>query len=396
LKFDFRSQINDSINRRDLFIEEKRWLEYGALNFNIDKDLSLNIPMSILSGNNMLQKLSKYLSRGMYYKTFDEYPIPFRSNATNLTTGESVTFTEGNIIDVVRASMAFPTLLEPFEVNGELFVDGGVKDNLPVAALTDMGANYIIANKVSTPLKGKDECQDFITILNQTNNINMNVWVEEAVSKSNLVIVPELNSYNNSSFDDMEDIIRLGEEKARENIAELIRLKSIQGEKKKQKHVFIIPDHFLLNSITTSGNNVIHSTKIKLYSGLKDDSYYTYNEILEASKKCYNTKYFYWVYPKLSYDDGQYNLEIVVKEKEKIFFSIDVVYDTSDDLVARLTTTMNNVVQKNSKLIGSFQLGGVNSLVFDYVKNFGDLYGAYYHVFPYFLLCYLSYYLILC
>jgi len=181
LQFDFRSNIDDSISRKDLFIEEKRWLDYGAVSFNIDEDLSLNIPMSILSGNNMLQKLAKYLNRGIYYQTFDDFPIPFRCNATNLTTGESVTFKQGNLIDVVRASMAFPTLLEPFEVNGDLFVDGGVKDNLPVQALTDMGSNYIIANKVNTPLKGKDECEDFIAVLNQTIYINMYVWVDEAV-----------------------------------------------------------------------------------------------------------------------------------------------------------------------------------------------------------------------
>lgn len=383
LQFDFRSQINSSISRSDLFVEEKRWLEYGALEFSIDADLSVNIPLSILSGNNMLQNLSKYLNRGIYYENFDEFPIPFRCNATNLITGESVTFSQGNLIDVVRASMAFPTLLEPFEVNGQPYVDGGVKDNLPVQALLDMGANYVLANKVNTPLKDKNECQDFIAVLNQTININMNVWVEESLAKSDLVIEPNLDSFTNSSFDNMKDIIRLGEEEARANMAELLRLKSLQSEKKVMRNVSKVPEKFFLNSITSSGNYNIHNTKIKLYSGLKESNYYTYDEILEASKKCYNTKYFQWVYPKLSYDSGKYDLEILAKEKEKSFLSVDVIYDTSNDLVARLATTMNNVVQKNSKLIGSIQLGGINSLVFDYVKNFGDLYGAYYHVFPY-------------
>lgn len=386
LQFDFRSQISDSISRKDLFIEEKRWLTYGAINFNIDEDLSLNMPISILSGNNMLQKLATYLSRSIYYDNFDEFPIPFRCNATNLTNGESVTFKDGNLIDVVRASMAFPTLLEPFEVNGELFVDGGVKDNLPVQALTDVGVNYIISNKVNTPLKAKDECQDFIAILNQTININMNVWVEEALKNSDLVIVPELNSYNNGSFDDIKEIISLGEEAARNHIEELLRLKDLQEkskEQKEKKHIFVVPEKFFINNITITGNHIIHSSKVKLYSGLKDGNYYSFDDILEASRKCYNTKYFHWVYPKLKYVDGQYNIEIVTKEKAKSFLSVDAIYDTSDDLVARLTTTMNNVVQNNSKLLTSIQFGGVNSLIIDYVKNFGDMYGAYYHAFPY-------------
>jgi len=383
LKFDFRSQISDSISRRDLAIEEKRWLDYGAANFMIDEDLTIDIPMSILAGNNMLQKLAKYLNRAVYYDNFDEFPIPFRCIATNLTTGESVTFSQGNLIDVVRASMAFPTLLEPFEVNGALYVDGGIKENLPVQPLLDMGANYVIANKVNTPLKSKNECQDFIAVLNQTININMNVWVEEAVKKSNLVIAPDLNNYNNASFSDMEKIIKIGEETARENIAELQRLKSLQSKRVKAKQVYKIPNKLFIKEITTTGNHIIHSSKIKLFAGLSNNNYYTYDEILEASMKCYNTKYFHWVYPKLSYQEGEYNLELNTKEKGRSFVSFDAIYDTSNDLIGRMTTTFNNVLQKNSKLIASLELGGKNSLTFDYVKNFGDLYGAYYQVLPY-------------
>lgn len=383
LQFDLRSNINDSISREDLFIEEKRWLDYGAVSFNIDEDLSLNIPISLLSGNNMLQKLAKYLHAGAYYKDFDQFPIPFRCNATNLTTGESITFRKGNLIDVVRASMAFPTLLEPFEVDGELYVDGGVKDNLPVQALLDMGANYIIASKVNTPLKDKNECQDFIAILNQTININMNVWVEESIAKSDLVLSPDLNSYTNASFEDIHDIIRFGEEEARRNIDTLFKLKNQRPNYKQEKVVYRVPNNIFINNIMVTGNDLIHSTKVKLYSGLSNNNYYTYDEILEASKKCYNTKKFTWVYPKLSYDAGKYDLELVTKERGNSYASFDAIYDTSNDLVARLTTTINNVIQKNSKFIGSLQLGGINSLTFDYVKNFGDLYGAYYHVFPY-------------
>lgn len=386
LQFDFRSNIDDSISRKDLFIEEKRWLDYGAVNFNIAEDFSLNMPISILSGNNMLQKLAKYLNTGAYYKTFDDFPIPFRCNATNLTNGESITFQEGNLIDVVRASMAFPTLLEPFEVDNELYVDGGVKDNLPVQSLIDMGANYTIACKANTPLKQKDECEDFIAILNQTININMNVWVEDSIKKTNLLIEPKLDNYSNSSFADVKDIIQYGEDAAREKIAQLIKLKEekeINKQSKQRKQAYRTPKKIFINNITSSGNKMIHTSKVKLYSGLTNNNFYNYDEILQAAKKCYNTKNFTWVYPKLNYQAGKYDLEIVTKERANRYVSFDAIYDTSDDLIARITTTMNNSLQKNSKFITSLQLGGINSLIIDYVKNFGDLYGAYYHLFPY-------------
>jgi NTE family protein len=383
LKFDFRSNIDESISRKDLFIEEKRWLDYGAVSFNIDEDLSLDIPISILSGNNMLQKLAKYLNTGAYYQNFDDFPIPFRCNATNLTTGESVTFSQGNLIDVVRASMAFPTLLEPFLVNDQPYVDGGVKDNLPVQALLDMGADFTIANKVNTPLKDKDECEDFIAILNQTININMNVWVEESIKKTDLLIVPQLDNFTNTSFEDIREIIQDGEDAARANLDSLKSLVKQNKFKKARKKAYRTPERIFINDVSVSGNKTIHSSKVKLYAGLDSNNFYSFNQILQASKKCYNTKNFTWVYPKLKYKDGKYDLEIVTKERGKSFASFDAIYDTSDDLVARLTTTLNNIIQKNSKFIASLQLGGVNSLKVDYVKNFGDFYGAYYHLFPY-------------
>ncbi|MFA7057070.1 MAG: patatin-like phospholipase family protein [Candidatus Cloacimonadales bacterium] len=382
LRFDLRHQISDKVERKALFMEEKRWSDYGAINIKIDEDLSLNMPASIISGNNMLKQLAKHLNRGIYYPTFDDFPIPFRCNATNLLTGERVEFKEGNLIDVVRASMAFPTLLEPFDVDGGVYVDGGIKDNLPVQSLLDMGANFVIANKASTPMKPIDQCQDFMSILNQSININMNVWVEEAIAKTDLLIVPSLKEYKNSSFSAIKDLIRLGEEEARKHIPELQRLKALQGKRENNRTVYKFPHRILLNDITVSGNSLIHSSKVKLYSGLETGNYYTLNEVLEATQKCYNTQYFVWVYPKLTYHDGGYSVEIATKERSRSYLGIDATYNSTHDLVARFTVTMNNVVQKNSKLINTLQLGGVNSYIIDYVKNFGNLYGSYYHVFP--------------
>lgn len=382
LNFDLRTQISDKVKRKSLFIEEKRWSDYGAINIKIDDTLSLNMPVSIISGNNMLNNLAKYLNRGIYYETFDDYPIPFRCNATNLISGERVEFKEGNLIDVVRASMAFPTLLEPFEVEGESYIDGGIKDNLPVQSLLNMGADYLIAHKAGTPMKPLDHLQDFMSILNQSININMNVWVEEAIAKTDLLIVPDLNNYKNSSFSAITHLIKLGEEEARKHIPELQRLKAQQDKVRCNKIIYEFPHKIFLNDITVSGNDLIHSTKIKSYSGLESNNYYTFDEILESTKKCYNTQHFVWVYPKLSYNLGEYNLEIATKEISRNFLGVDATYDSNNDLVTRLSVTMNNVIQKNSKLINTLQLGGINSFVVDYVKNFGNQYGAYYHVFP--------------
>ncbi len=40
--------------------------------------------------------------------------------------GEKVTLSEGGVFDALRASLAIPIILPPWEVNGRLLVDGAV------------------------------------------------------------------------------------------------------------------------------------------------------------------------------------------------------------------------------------------------------------------------------
>lgn len=62
---------------------------------------------------------------------FDALKIPLTITATNLTKGKAEYFTAGPLIPAVLASCCVPVLFNPMQVNGEVYVDGGVTDNLP-------------------------------------------------------------------------------------------------------------------------------------------------------------------------------------------------------------------------------------------------------------------------
>lgn len=67
------------------------------------------------------------------YRTFEEATIPFHVVATSLETGRERWFSSGPVVDPILASAALPGVLPPVEIDGELLVDGGVVDNVPVA-----------------------------------------------------------------------------------------------------------------------------------------------------------------------------------------------------------------------------------------------------------------------
>jgi NTE family protein len=86
------------------------------------------------------------LARGQ----FDSLPIPYRAVATNLATRQSRVFASGDLAQVVRASMAVPVVFEPVGIDGDFFTDGGLSQNIPVAAARQAGATRVIVSDVTS------------------------------------------------------------------------------------------------------------------------------------------------------------------------------------------------------------------------------------------------------
>lgn len=84
------------------------------------------------------------------YGTIDiaDLPIPFFAVSTNLSTSELHIHRRGPLWESVRASGSLPTILPPFiDHQGQVLVDGGVLDNLPVTIMQSLkkGPNIVVA-----------------------------------------------------------------------------------------------------------------------------------------------------------------------------------------------------------------------------------------------------------
>ena len=71
--------------------------------------------------------------------------------ATHLHTLERIVFSSGEVAEAVHASSAIPGACVPVAVDGELFIDGGIADPLPVDVLEEMGIERIIAVNTIPP-----------------------------------------------------------------------------------------------------------------------------------------------------------------------------------------------------------------------------------------------------
>ncbi len=77
---------------------------------------------------------------------FDRLPVPFRAIAADLSTREQVVLAGGDLAQAVRASGAIPIIFRSVRVGGRDLADGGIVDNVPIAAARRLGATRVIVS----------------------------------------------------------------------------------------------------------------------------------------------------------------------------------------------------------------------------------------------------------
>jgi NTE family protein len=76
--------------------------------------------------------------------------LPYYCVTANLTTANADTHTTGKLWRWLRASVSLPGVLPPFNDAGNVHVDGGVIDNLPVRVMRRQGRGLTIAVDIDT------------------------------------------------------------------------------------------------------------------------------------------------------------------------------------------------------------------------------------------------------
>lgn len=92
-------------------------------------------------------------------------PVPFRAVSTDLVSSREVHMRTGDIIEAIRASISIPGVFTPVKKDGMLLVDGGLVNPVPVSAVREMGADYVIAVDLNygVPGVGGTESADSLT-----------------------------------------------------------------------------------------------------------------------------------------------------------------------------------------------------------------------------------------
>ena len=102
--------------------------------------------ISLFSG----RRVTRLLRAAFGEKDIEDLVLSFYCMTANLTTSDADIHTVGRLWRWLRASVAIPGVMPPFNEAGEVHVDGGVIDNFPVRAMRRLGRGMTIGVDIDT------------------------------------------------------------------------------------------------------------------------------------------------------------------------------------------------------------------------------------------------------
>jgi len=133
--------------------------------------------------------LQKNLSKHLGSETFEDLELPLYLAATDINRGEIVYFNSGKLLDKVIASASIPVLFEPVEMDGHLFVDGGVLDNFPITPIAE-DCRKLIGISLN-PIHPEDDFNNMLKIAERTFRLSVSSNISPKIDLCDMVFEPE-------------------------------------------------------------------------------------------------------------------------------------------------------------------------------------------------------------
>lgn len=73
----------------------------------------------------------------------EDAAIPLGISATDMQSGDERVFMSGELLEPILASSAMPGVFPPVSIDGRMYMDGGVSDNVPIGPAVDLGASTL-------------------------------------------------------------------------------------------------------------------------------------------------------------------------------------------------------------------------------------------------------------
>ncbi len=166
----------------------------------------LNVPKTgLLSSAKMKSNLLKKIP----VERLEDLNIPVIICVSNMLAGKPEYLREGPLGDIVQASASIPVLFSPVNINGTLYSDGGIFDNVPIKVLKKE-CNKIIGVSIS-PIQKIEELTNLVQVSTRMFQLAVNPGRSQLEHKCDLFIEPmDLCNYDIMDTKHAQEIFDIG------------------------------------------------------------------------------------------------------------------------------------------------------------------------------------------
>jgi len=326
LTSDWEDLLAEELERKSLLASQQEAGEYYNLSFRF-QGFKPYIPLALSSGQKLIRRLNRLFLQAPFKPDpdFDHLKIPFRAVVLDLKSGKPVVFSEGDIVEILRASIAVPFLLSPIEKDGMLLTDGGIVNALPTDIAREMGADIVIAFDVVAPLRDQDELGLPWQVADQIITIMMQPSLKELRKYADVIVKPDLPNTLPADFSNLAELIKAGAVATESNIALIdSMLRNWENDNghpvlfQRTASVSAISNDIFISSLMFNGNSEYSDEDIVSASGLNEHgnlSSDSLDKALESIIRLYrNDGYSLAGFSEIKYDSSTESLEIQIDE----------------------------------------------------------------------------------
>jgi len=365
--------ITNRVSFETVAFEEKEYYNRYLLEFPI-RNGKISLPSGLIEGQMLSEVVHYYTWPARKYKNFDEFPIPFRCIATDISTGKPIIFKDGYLHDALRSSIAIPTAFTAFQLDSTMVVDGGVVNNFPVDVVREMGADVVIGVNVSDEdfIKA-EELEGFAAILMQLSMAESLGKTVENIRQTDIYIKPDLGPYGTASFGDYDAILKIGDETGEKFYPQFKQLADSLGLSDSPTGIGLEARPIRFKTISVVGNSIFSTPLILSKLDLKAGDEVTRKELQDGINRIFGMNGFYKVdYSLVPAGVDDYSLQIRVKEKTASLLNTSIHYDNQFSAGILLNYTARDLIGKSSRTVVLADISENPKFRIDHYKYVGE------------------------
>ncbi|MEO0777314.1 MAG: patatin-like phospholipase family protein [Bacteroidota bacterium] len=166
--------------------------------------------------------LTKQLEQWIPHNSFESLRIPLQVGVANLLSGELEMIESGPLLEVIQAASCIPGVFKPVKIGDQLYTDGGVLSNLPVAGIRERCHVLVGVNVMPLLPMKEDRLAGILSIVQRSIHLNLAVNTRPSLERCDLVIEPqELVKYHIFDSKHVREMHDLGYEYTQRMLPEL-------------------------------------------------------------------------------------------------------------------------------------------------------------------------------